>query len=152
MGRGWRRITKAKGYDGGPFFADGKRLVYRSDRKGNDLLQIFVGELAFDGAGNITGLKSERQLTNDENVNWGPYWHPDGRHIIFASSTEGHRSYELFLMRDDGTQKTQVTKSGGINILPVFSANGQWLMWTSKRSKDDSAQVFVGRFEMAEGA
>src|SRR4029453_8691280 len=42
------QITDAKGYDGGPFFSpDGKRIVYRSDRKGNDLLQVFVADLAF---------------------------------------------------------------------------------------------------------
>jgi len=143
------RITTAKGYDGGPFFSpDGKRLVYRSDRKGNDLLQIFVADLAFDPNGKITGLASERQITNDDNVNWGPYWHPDGRHIIFASSLEGHRAYELFLMRDDGSHKTRITTIGGVNILPVFSPDGKWLMWTSKRSGDNTPQLFVARFTM----
>jgi len=63
-----------KGYDGGPFFVpDGKRIVYRSDRKGNDLLQIFVADLKFDAKGDITGITNERQLTDDANVNWGPY-------------------------------------------------------------------------------
>ena len=86
------QITHAKGYDGGPFFSpDGKRLVYRSDRKGNDLLQIFVADLAFDGQGDITGVKAEHQLTNDDNVNWGPYWYPDGQHLIFATSRHGIR-------------------------------------------------------------
>ena len=38
-------VDKA-GYDGGPFFSpDGKRIVYRSDRRENDLLQLFVAEL-----------------------------------------------------------------------------------------------------------
>src|SRR5205814_1046360 len=36
-GLGPIRITTAPGYDGGPFFSpEGKRLVYRSDRKSND--------------------------------------------------------------------------------------------------------------------
>src|SRR5690606_25980927 len=38
-----RQITNAPGYDGGPFFSpDGQRIIYRSDRKENDLLQLFV--------------------------------------------------------------------------------------------------------------
>ena len=42
-GTNLRQITDAPGYDGGPFFSpDGKRIIYRSDRKENDLLQIFV--------------------------------------------------------------------------------------------------------------
>ncbi len=38
-GKNPRRITRAEGYDGGPFFSpDGKQIIYRSDRKRNDLL------------------------------------------------------------------------------------------------------------------
>jgi Tol biopolymer transport system component len=102
-GTGPVRLTRAPGYDGGPFFSpDGKRLLYRSDRKNNNLLQVFVADLAFDGSGNITGIANEHQLTDDANVNWGPYWHPDGRHVIYATSAHGHTNYELYLMRDDG--------------------------------------------------
>ena len=108
------QLTHAAGYDGGPFFSpDGKRLVYRSDRKGNNLLQVFVADLAFDDAGNITGMTQEHQLTDDANVNWGPFWHPDGRHIVYATSMHGHTNYEMYLMRDDGSHKTRVTFSPG---------------------------------------
>ena len=70
-GKNPRRITNAKGYDGGPFFSpDGKRIIYRSDRKGNDLLQVYV---------NNTEGTAERALTQNEFVNWGPYWHPDAK-------------------------------------------------------------------------
>ena len=143
------RITTAPGYDGGPFFSpDGKRLVFRSDRKSNNLLQIFVGDLAFDTDGNITGLKAEHQITDDANVNWGPYWHPDGKHIIYATSKHGHTNYELYLMHDDGSHQTRITYSPGADVLPVFSPDGKYLMWTSKRSKDQTSQVFIAKFEM----
>lgn len=74
------------------------------------------------------------------------YFSPDGKQIIFASSLEGHRSYELFMMNLDGSNKTRITYVGGVNILPVFSADGNWLMWTSKRGKDHTPQVFAARF------
>jgi Tol biopolymer transport system component len=143
------KVVEAAGYDGGPFFSpDGKRLVYRSDRKGNDLLQIFVADLAFDDAGNITGMKAERQLTNDNNVNWGPYWHPGGKHIVYATSAHGHQNYELYLMRDDGTQPTRITHKDGADVLPTFSPDGKWLMWTTKRTPDGTTQVFAARFKL----
>lgn len=152
-GSGVARITDATGYDGGPFFSpDGKRLVYRSDRKKNDLLQVFVGDLALDGDGNITGLKEEHQLTDDGNVNWGPSWHADGKHIIYATSRHGHQNYELYLMRDDGTHQTRVTYTEGADVLPVFSPDGKYLMWTSKRGKDKTTQIFMARFAMPEGS
>ncbi len=77
-GKNPRRITNAKGYDGGPFFApDGKRIVYRSDRKGDGNLQIFTN--------NLEGT-AEKQLTDNEFLNWCPYWHPSGRWLIFNRS------------------------------------------------------------------
>lgn len=143
------RLTTADGYDGGPFFSpDGKRMVYRSDRKGNDLLQIFVSDIVFDADGNITGLANEKNLTNDNNVNWGPYWHPDGHHIIFATSRHGHANYELYLIRDDGSHATRITYKDGADILPVFSPDGKYLMWTAKRAPDGSTQVFAAKFSM----
>ena len=141
------RLTRTKGYDGGPFFSpDGKRIVYRSDRKGNDLLQVFTADLTFDAVGNITGTANEKQLTDDANVNWGPYWHPGGRHIIYATSAHGHANYELYWMNADGSGKTRVTFSPGFDGLPVFSADGKYLMWSSKRTGDNTTQVFLARF------
>ena len=147
------RLTKAPGYDGGPFFApDGKRVIYRSDRKGNDLLQVFVADLVFDESGKVTGTANERQLTDDANVNWGPYFHPDGRHVVYATSAHGHHNYELYLMRDDGSHKTRVTFKAGFDGLPVFSPDGKYLMWSSKRTADNTTQIFLAKFEMPPAA
>jgi Tol biopolymer transport system component len=141
------RLTDAPGYDGGPFFSpDGKRIVYRSDRKGNDLLQVFTADLAFDDAGDITGIRNEQQLTDDANVNWGPYWHPDGKHVVYATSAHGHHNYELYWMNADGSGKTRITYAPGFDGLPVFSNDGKHLMWSGKRTKDNTTQVFVARF------
>jgi Tol biopolymer transport system component len=147
-GSGAVRLTHTPGYDGGPFFSpDGKRIVYRSDRKGNDLLQVFTAELKFSADGAITGIRNEKKLTDDANVNWGPYWHPDGKHIIYATSAHGHTNYELYWMNDDGTGKTRITYAPGFDGLPAFSADGKYLMWSSKRSKDNTTQVFAARFK-----
>jgi TolB protein len=144
------RLTDAPGYDGGPFFSpDGKRIVYRSDRRNNNLLQIFVADVVYDDAGKITGLANERQLTDDANVNWGPYWHPDGRHIVYSTSVHGHVNYELYLMRDDGSGQTRITHSAGADVLPVFSPHGSYLIWASKRN-GSSTQIYVARFSMPE--
>jgi Tol biopolymer transport system component len=151
-GSGAVQITSQPGYDGGPFFApDGKRLVYRSDRKHNDLLQIFVSDLAFDIGGNVTGIKAEHQITDDGNVNWGPYWHPDDKHLIYATSRHGHTNYELYVMRDDGSHNIRITYTDGADILPVFSNDGKYLMWTSKRAADKTSQIFIARFHPPAG-
>jgi len=142
-------LISADGYDGGPFFSpDDAWLCYRSDRKGNDLLQIFIAELIRtklgDGALSPSGIKAEYQLTNNEHVNWAPYWHPSQDFLVYASSEAGHTNYEIFAiptplakirMGMDTTMLTpiRVTSAPGADVLPVFSPNGSMLMWTSQR-------------------
>jgi Tol biopolymer transport system component len=147
------QLTHTPGYDGGPFFSpDNKRLVYRSDRAGNDLLQIFVADIVREHSHSPPMLARERQLTRGESVNWGPYWHPDGKHIIYATSVHGHQNYELYLMRADGSRKTRITFTDGFDGLPVFSPDGRFLMWSSKRTRDGTTQVFVAKFKMPRGS
>jgi Tol biopolymer transport system component len=136
-----RRITRAKGYDGGPFFSpDGKRIIYRSDRKENDLLQVFIN--------NSEGT-AERALTDNEFVNWGPYWNPDGTHIIYATSKHGHSNYELYLMNVDTGSEERITYHEGFDGLPVFSPDGKQLMWTSSgRPADKKSQLFLADFTL----
>lgn len=142
------RLTVAPGYDGGPFFSpDGKKLCYRSERAGNDLLQVFTADLVFDAyTGQILGLTNEQQLTSGKDVNWGPYWHPSGKYLIYASSALGHHNHELFMTRADGKRSCRITFASGFDGLPVFSPDGNFLMWTSNRTADDTMQVFVARF------
>jgi Tol biopolymer transport system component len=51
-------------------------------------------------------------------------------------------------MRDDGTQPTRITYKDGADVLPTFSPDGKWLMWTSKRTADGTTQVFAARFKL----
>lgn len=152
-GSGKVQLTRAPGYDGGPFFSpDGSRLVYRSDRKGNDLLQIFVADVVRDPSGGITGLANERRLTGDAHVSWAPFWHPDGWHIVYTTSMHGHTNYELYLMRDDGSRKTRLTFTPGADVLPVFSPDGRYLIWSGKRTSDNTVQIFIARYRMPKGS
>ena len=91
-------------------------------------------------------MKNEKQLTDDANVNWAPYFHPNGRHIAYATSAHGHHNYEVYVMRDDGTHRIRITHSPGFDGLPVFSPDGKYLMWSSKRTADNTTQVFIAEF------
>jgi dipeptidyl aminopeptidase/acylaminoacyl peptidase len=145
-------IVKAPGYDGGPFFSpNGKRICYRSDRKNDNLLQVFVADLVFDKDGVITGIANERQLTANEHVNWCPFFRPDGKTLVYASSEIGHRNYEVFeIVLPDGAAteplRRRVTEAEGADVLPVFSPDGKWLLWTGQRHEGKSSQLYVGTY------
>ncbi|HWP41007.1 MAG TPA: hypothetical protein VNL70_08775, partial [Tepidisphaeraceae bacterium] len=153
-GSGLVQLTFSRGYDGGAFFSpDGKRIVYRSDRKGNDLLQVFVADVVFSTDGTIRGIANEKQLTRGHHVNWGPYWHPDGKHIVYATSAHGHDNYEIYLMRRDGSRKTRITHTptGVPDVLPVVSPDGRYLIWASRRD-GRTTQVHLARFRLPRGS
>lgn len=139
-----RPLIVAKGYDGGPFFSpDGSLICYRSDRKGNDLLQVFIAELAFDDAGAILGVKREMQVTDNEHVNWAPFWHPSGEFLLYTTSEQGHRNYEVYStqvpigvltgVKPADLKRRRITATEGFDGLPAFSRRGDLMMWTSQR-------------------
>jgi len=158
-------LVDADGYDGGPFFSpDGRRICYRSDRRGDEKLQLFVADLEFNEAGTITGIEREYQLTNDDNVNWCPYWTPDGKHLVYSTSALGHTNYEIFWCDADGgdpssgtptlrygTGRKRITHGPKADVLPVFSHDGRWLMWTSQRHDRASSQLWAARFVFESG-
>jgi hypothetical protein len=160
---GWvTPVVLAEGYDGGPFFSpDGRRICYRSDRHGDHRLQLFVADLAFNRAGEVMGQEREYQLTDNEAVNWCPFWHPNGRFLVYATSELGHHNYEIFLVQADpgdmagstgsikyGTGKRRVTHAEGSDVLPVFNSDGSLMMWTSRRSDDGSVHLWLADFVM----
>lgn len=163
-------IVVAPGYDGGPFFSpDGKRICYRSDRQGNDLLQLYIADLALDGEGVPTGIAREYQLTDNGAVNWAPYWHPSGKYLVYASSEISHQNYEVYGVEiDEGklaaaaakaakgqtvnatdARRARVTFANGADVLPAFSDDGTLMMWTCQRGPlvegetKPSSQVWV---------
>lgn len=156
-------IVVAPGYDGGPFFSpDGRYICYRSDRELNDRLQLFVAELRFEH-GVPVGIKQEFALTANEHVNWGPYWHPSGRFIVYSTSELGHTNYEVFAIESDvkklaegagpaDLRRVRITNAPGADVLPVFSDDGRHLIWTAQRGplgpgdQRPSSQVWAARF------
>jgi len=143
-GKNTRKLTSAPGcYNGGPFFSpDGKRVVFRSDRKEKDRLQLYL--INTDGTG-------ERALTtNDKWVYWAPYWYKDGKHIIYTaadhSDPKARPNYDLYWMNIDTGKSVRLTYSPGQDVLPVFSPNGEKVLWTSSRDGNPSAQLYIADF------
>jgi Tol biopolymer transport system component len=142
-GKNVRQLTHTPGcYNGGPFFSrDGKRVIFRSDRKKKDYLQIYV--INVDGTG-------ERALTDTVGVNWGPYWYKDSKHIIYAAADHSNPAvrpnYDLWWMNVDTGKQVRVTYAPGADVLPVFSPDGSRLMWTSTRAGHQPAQLYIADF------
>lgn len=157
-----RRLTEEVGYDGGAFFSpDSRRIVYRASHPNDPAaaeayktllaqklvepshLEIFV--MNVDGGG-------KRQVTANGASNFAPFFHPDGRRIIFSSNQHDHQpgspgngppTFHLYLISDDGTGLEQVTVTGGFNSFPMFSPDGKKLVWVSDRNATQRGEFNV---------
>ncbi len=66
-----------------------------------------------------------------------PTWSPDGKYILFASD-EGKDSrdvanYDIWMIREDGTNLRQLTTNGSVDDFPVVSPDQQYIYFVSNR-------------------
>ncbi len=144
-GSGVQRLTDTLGYDGGAFYSpDGRKIVYRASHptdeaakaKYTDLLsrnliqpsQLDIFVMNADGSGRV-------QVTRNGAANFCPFFHPDGRRIIFASNLGDPRgrNFDLYLIDIDGTNLEQVTFDETFDGFPMFSPDGKQLVFASNR-------------------
>ncbi len=78
----------------------------------------------------------KKQLTSNNGANFAPYFHPNGRQIIFASNMHNPRggNFDLFLINRDGTGLQQITFDQNFDGFPMFNADGTKLIWESNRN------------------
>jgi Tol biopolymer transport system component len=152
-----RRVTKELGYDGGAFFSpDGRRLVYRAFHpKAPEEAEAYKGNLARDTfrpmALQIRTCDPDGgnpvQVTDNGKANFAPYFHPDGKRILFSSNLDDPkgREFDLYLVNADGTGLERVTYAAEFDGFPMFSPDGRTLVFCSNRhgaSKGDT-NVFL---------
>ena len=143
-GSGVEQLTDEAGYDGGAFFSlDGEWIVWRASRPTGKALEEYRTLLA-DGLIRPGKLElfimklSERkpmQITRNGAANFGPYWHPDGEHIIFSSNMDDPkgRNFDLYLVNIHSRETERVTTYEGFDGFPMFSHDGKTLVFASNR-------------------
>lgn len=153
-----RRLTDDIGYDGGAFFSpDSKRIVYRAAHPTDPAevtkyKELLAQRLIEPGQLEIFVMNADgsrkKQVTTTGASNFSPYFHPDGKRIIFSSNIEtkgegGRPSFHLYLIRDDGTGLERLTVEGHFNSFPMFSPDGKRLVWVSDRNAKQPGEFNV---------
>jgi len=98
----------------------------------------------------------DHALTDNPIFNWCPFWYPNGKCFIFtqvdhaAWSKGGRPNYDLFMTTLEAATFVRITFDPEFDGLPVFSADGKRIMWTSKRGGLSESQVFIADFTLPE--
>lgn len=156
-GKNVRRLTNELGYDGGPFWSyDGKQIVYRAyhpetEKDKADYTNLLKQNLIRPTTLEIWVMNADgsnkRQVTHNGKANFGPYFFPDGKRIIFASNMDDPkgRNFDLYKIDLDGSGVERITFNDTFDGFPMFSPDGKKLVFASNRNsaKPGDTNIFI---------
>ena len=154
-GKNVRRLTTELGYDGGPFWSyDGKQIVYRAhhpktEQQKGDYTALLKQNLIRPSVLEIWVMNADgsnkRQVTSNGKANFGPYFFPDGKRIIFSSNMHDPRGreFDLYKINVDGTGLERVTFNDTFDGFPMFSPDGKKLVFASNRNAKAQGETNV---------
>ncbi|MBN1208737.1 MAG: M20/M25/M40 family metallo-hydrolase [Myxococcaceae bacterium] len=160
-GKNVRRLTHSPGYDGGAFFnADCTKIVWRASRpQPGKALEDYQALLA---RGLVRPSKLElyvanadgsdaRQITWLDSAAFAPFFHPNGKRILFSTNygDPKGREFDIYAVDIDGSNLERITHAPGFDGFPMFSPDGKWLAFSSNRSTapgQHDTNIFLARW------
>ena len=150
-----RRITHRVGYDGGAFFSpDGKQIVWRAGYPETaadtaDYLRLLKARLVRPARVELWIANADgsdpHQITRLGGANFAPYFHPDGKRVIFSSNYENPKTgrFDLYLVHSDGSGLEKITTHPDFDGFPMFSPDGRKLVWASNRHGREAGETDI---------
>ena len=150
-----KRLTHEIGYDGGAFFSpDNTRIVYRAQYPKNqeelDAYQALLKQNLVEPSNleifvmNADG-SDKKPVTSNGASNFAPFFHPDGRRIIFSSNHHAPRGreFDIWAIDVDGSDLERITYTEGFDGFPMFSPDGKRLAFASNRNQGKPGETDV---------
>jgi len=152
-----RQLTNRLGYDGGAFYSyDGSKIVWRayypkSKKEITDYENLLSENAIRPMALQLWTMNSDgtnqQQVTDNGAANFGPFFFPNGKRIIFSSNMhdEKGRDFDLYAINTDGTGLERITHFDGFDGFPMFSPDGRHLVFASNRNqrKSGDTNIFI---------
>lgn len=154
-----KQLTNIAGYDGGAYYSyDGTMIVFRASRfddpaKLKEYQDLLAEGLIRPGQLEIYVMNADgsniRQVTNNGAANFGPYFFPDGKRIIYCSNQGDPkgRNFDLYMINVDGTGNERITYNDTFDGFPMFSLHdgGKKFVFCSNRfnAKQGETNVFI---------
>ena len=117
---------------------DGKWIAYMSDYDGDEQWDIF---LVSPKTGQVVNLTNTREIAEES-----PTWSHDGRYLAYIVKPKTSSVFEIdvydTLMRDV-KHLTSGTAKDRMNVAPIWSADGAFIVYTQEQAKGTDSNVFV---------
>jgi dipeptidyl aminopeptidase/acylaminoacyl peptidase len=124
-----------------------KWIAYMSDYDGDEQWDIF---LVSPKTGQVVNLTNTRAIAEES-----PAWSPDGRYLAYMVKPKTSSVFEIDVY-DTVTREvkhlTTGTAKDRMNVAPIWSADGKFIVYTQDQSKGTDSNVFLVEVASAQSA
>ena len=117
---------------------DGKWIAYMSDYDGDEQWDIF---LVSPKTGQVVNLTNTRQIAEES-----PSWSHDGRYLAYTVKPKTSSVFEIDVydtVLRDVKHLTSGTAKDRMNVAPIWSADGTFIVYTQEQAKGTDSNVFL---------
>ncbi len=147
------QLTGTHGYDAeGSYSPDGKLIVFcslrdaypKSELSPKDLKQLevdpaYFGEIyLMDADGS-----NQRRLTDMPGYDGGPFFTPDGQHIVWRHFSEDGTTADIYTMRIDGSGIKRLTDFDSMSWAPYFHPSGAYVIFASNKLGFSNFELYL---------
>ena len=152
-GSNLKQLTDAPGYDAEASYSpDGKRIVFCSLRNAypksqlspKDLKQLEVDPAYFGEIYIMNADGSDQiQLTDSPGYDGGPFFTPDGQHIVWRHFTPDGSEADIYTMRTDGSSVRRLTDFNSMSWAPYFHPSGAYVIFASNKLGFSNFELYL---------
>ncbi len=152
-GSNLKQLTNALGYDAEASYSpDGKHIVFCSLRDTYPKSRLSPKELkqlevdpAYFGEIYIMNADGSNQirLTDAPGYDGGPFFTPDGQHIVWRHFTTDGSQADIYTMRIDGSQVRRLTDFDSMSWAPYFHPSGAYVIFASNKLGFSNFELYL---------
>ena len=152
-GNNLKQLTNAPGYDAEASYApDGERIVFCSLRDAYPKNQLSPKELkqlevdpAYFGEIYIMNADGSNQtrLTDAPGYDGGPFFTPDGQHIVWRHFTPDGSQADIYTMRIDGSNRRRLTDFDSMSWAPYFHPSGAYVIFAANKLGFSNFELYL---------
>ena len=152
-GSNLKRLTDTLGYDAEASYSpDGKRIVFcslrdaypKDQRSPKELKQLEVDPAYFGEIYIMNADGSEQtRLTNAPGYDGGPFFTPDGQHIVWRHFTPDGSQADIYTMQIDGSNRRRLTDFKSMSWAPYFHPSGAYVIFASNKLGFSNFELYL---------
>ena len=152
-GSNLKQLTDAPGYDAEASYSpDGKHIVFCSLRDAYPKSQLSPKELkqlevdpAYFGEIYLMNADGSNQirLTDALGYDGGPFFTPDGQHIVWRHFTPDGSKADIYTMRIDGSNVRRLTDFDSMSWAPYFHPTGAYVIFASNKLGFSNFELYL---------